>query len=81
MKQPTPEVLKKLTDKHIKRFEDRIKASRDPKSLRAIRERECLYYLGLWQSIAHKRYEWDKMSDIEKKEVREAIASGEANGL
>lgn len=83
---PTQDILKKLTLRHINRFKNRIAFATDQKRpggpvKSSIRVDECEYYLKLWESILAKECEWDRLSNLEKSEVRQSIASGEAADL
>lgn len=63
-----PDIIESLTGKHIARYKKLIDSGR-----RYVRTKECEAYLKIWQSVADKDYDWDKLTTIERMEVQDAF--------
>lgn len=69
------ENLERLARVHIDRYKGRIKKAAS--GFRGIDADECRAFLRLWRGIETKGYVWRKLSKDERREVFEAVLSGE----
>ena len=73
-----PETIQKLAEINIRSYTNKINSGS-----KFVRVDECLsflfarMYLGLWNSIVQKGYDWDKLTKHEQKEVKEAAMDEE----
>lgn len=73
------ENVKRLTEMHIRRYEERVIIGKDPRAPghKLINLDQCEAYLALWKGIEAKGYDWAKMDTDEKNEVIDAIQDEE----
>jgi hypothetical protein len=70
MPEPTTTAIKDLAVIHILRYSSRLEQAKQ--GTPGYNLQDCRYYLGLWESIREKNYEWDDLSPEEQSEVRDA---------
>lgn len=72
----TQENIKRLTEQHLERFNGMLEAHKKGERYRGtylVVEAEANKYLGIWNSIKDKGYDFDKLNEEEKNEVLDAI--------
>lgn len=69
------ENIERLANIHIARFRGRLKKA--AQGFKGIDVDECRAFLSLWRGIEAKGYAWKKLSKDERREVFEAVLSGE----
>lgn len=72
----TPENIKRLTDKHIRLYERRLSAAKNPKSRKSYDVPELFAMLRVWSSIREKNHIYADLICCERKQVGLAIESG-----
>lgn len=71
----TPEYLKVLADRHLKRYSNMLERARRGET--GYRAGELVYLIDVWKGVEAAKYVWANLKEEAQNEVRDAVFSGE----
>ena len=72
-KTPTKETIKSLVEKHVERYEGRVKNAGKRSTPPYVNVEQCRHYLNLWTGMRSKSYDLSTFNPAEISELNDAI--------
>ena len=72
-KTPSQGTIRALAEKHMERYQGRIKMAGKRRTPPFVNVEQCKHFLGLWTSMRAKSYDYTKFNAAEKGELNAAV--------